>query len=64
LNTQNATTREIDFGDFAHFTLAYTYQPAAIPEPATWAMMLFGFGAVGVSLRKRPLTARTRVRPS
>jgi hypothetical protein len=26
---------------------------AAVPEPATWALMLFGFGAVGVSLRSR-----------
>jgi hypothetical protein len=26
---------------------------AAVPEPATWAMMLLGFGAMGVSLRRR-----------
>lgn len=25
----------------------------SVPEPSTWAMMLFGFGAVGVSLRRR-----------
>jgi len=31
----------------------------AIPEPGTWAMMLFGFGAAGVAMRrrKRPLGA-------
>ena len=30
----------------------------AVPEPATWAMMLVGFGAAGVSLRrKRPVLA-------
>lgn len=26
---------------------------AAVPEPGTWAMMLIGFGAVGVSMRRR-----------
>lgn len=28
-----------------------------IPEPATWALMLAGFGAVGVALRRRTRTA-------
>ncbi len=32
-------------------------QLAAVPEPATWAMMLLGFGAVGFSLRRRPMEA-------
>lgn len=27
--------------------------PAAIPEPAGWAMMILGFGAAGVALRRR-----------
>lgn len=25
----------------------------AVPEPATWAMMLLGFGAVGIAMRRR-----------
>ena len=28
----------------------------AVPEPATWAMMLIGFGGMGVSLRRRRRT--------
>ena len=27
--------------------------PGAVPEPATWAMMLIGFGAVGAGMRRR-----------
>lgn len=30
----------------------------AVPEPATWAMMILGFGAIGGALRKRRRTAR------
>lgn len=26
---------------------------SAVPEPATWAMMLFGFGAIGMTMRRR-----------
>jgi hypothetical protein len=37
---------------FARFTL--TPVTPAVPEPSTWAMMLLGFAAVGVSLRHRP----------
>ena len=28
--------------------------PGAVPEPATWAMMIAGFGMIGASLRRRP----------
>jgi len=30
-----------------------TTPPPGVPEPATWAMMLIGFGAVGYSMRRR-----------
>jgi hypothetical protein len=36
----------------ATYTLIYTYIPA-VPEPAAWAMMLVGLGAVGTSIRYR-----------
>lgn len=30
-----------------------TLAAAAVPEPGTWAMMLLGFGAIGVGMRRR-----------
>jgi hypothetical protein len=29
------------------------FTPVAVPEPATWAMMLAGFGAIGFTMRRR-----------
>ena len=36
-------------------------QFAAVPEPTTWAMLMFGFGAMGFAMRRnRKVTARVR----
>jgi hypothetical protein len=32
---------------------AIRYDVSSVPEPASWAMMLFGFGAAGLALRRR-----------
>jgi len=32
---------------------------SAVPEPNTWAMMLFGFGVIGVGMRRRRRTGQT-----
>lgn len=35
------------------YVVASVSAPGAVPEPATWAMMIGGFGAVGVAMRYR-----------
>jgi hypothetical protein len=41
-----------DWGWGETLTFTYTYT-AAVPEPASWALMLGGFGAIGVAMRRR-----------
>ncbi|HEX8446650.1 MAG TPA: PEPxxWA-CTERM sorting domain-containing protein [Sphingomonas sp.] len=42
-------------------TFSATITAAAVPEPATWAMMILGMGAVGFAMRRRPaVTTRFR----
>ena len=54
-----------DMGDgfYSHGNGAWTNAggAAAVPEPATWALMITGFGAVGMSMRRRQ-RGTTRVR--
>lgn len=42
-------------GDLNYFdeTFVFTNVSAAVPEPASWALMIVGFGMVGVTLRRR-----------
>lgn len=57
LNTVNLTSQ---FGGFLIEDLSVDYAQrvdtgggGGVPEPTTWAMMLLGFGAIGVTFRKR-----------
>lgn len=40
-------------GNFGSQRLGTFKVAAAVPEPSTWALMLLGFGAIGVSMRRR-----------
>ncbi len=57
--TGNSTITNVQFRADAPLELTLLKQVridplvAPVPEPATWAMMLIGFGAIGVSLRRR-----------
>ena len=40
-------------GSYAGWSLQFTEQAGVVPEPATWAMMIMGFGAAGAMMRQR-----------
>ncbi len=45
-------TAKDGYGNGAHQTFAIGW-PRDVPEPATWALMILGFGATGLALRRR-----------
>lgn len=45
-----------DNGGQYNITLWQLARGGAVPEPATWAMMLIGFGAAGVAIRRRKVS--------
>ena len=56
LGTLTVTINRNNSGDFYGFDYAQLSNidvNSAVPEPSTWAMMLLGFGAIGVSMRRR-----------
>ena len=46
-------TADDRLGDFVGLNLHIDLDTGAVPEPATWAMMIIGFGAVGSAMRFR-----------
>ncbi len=46
-------------GDFNYTDMQFIARTGALPEPATWAMLILGFGVVGGAMRRRQ---RVRVR--
>jgi hypothetical protein len=51
---------EVGFAALGAGEFALSYQ--ALPEPATWMLMIFGFGAIGHTMRKARRKAGQRVR--
>lgn len=60
--TEGATFITLD--DVEGFSNAVLYTTASappVPEPATWAMMLMGFGAAGYTMRRRKKASRLQL---
>jgi hypothetical protein len=43
---------DLTINQLGQTTIPDTPPPPSLPEPATWAMMLLGFGAIGLALRR------------
>ena len=54
--TNTLTISGFNTGDGAYSGTLTFAAVSSVPEPATWAMMLLGFGAMGVSVRRRRRT--------
>ena len=50
---QSIFSGQIDARNGDHLGTMTFDAPAAVPEPATWAMMIIGFGAAGSMIRRR-----------
>lgn len=46
---------------FGPATSSLAVTPGAVPEPATWALLLAGFGAIGFAMRRRNSKVATSV---
>lgn len=55
----NGPVTSITFTDPSENWHGFTLGIAAVPEPATWAMMIGGFGAIGATMRRRRRTLAT-----
>lgn len=56
--TQNTPTFYAQAGN-GSVTSLKAQTTSAVPEPATWALMLAGFGAIGFAMRRRPQAKTT-----
>jgi hypothetical protein len=58
----NAAAGSIHLTDTQGYSNAVLYRSTgAVPEPATWAMMLLGFGAIGLASRRRRTRALAQI---
>ncbi len=51
--TYETAATNLDATNFGANRISFADPASAVPEPATWAMMLIGFGAIGGTMRRR-----------
>lgn len=61
LNLGSTPTSTITIGNGQGVSNAQIFATGAVPEPATWAMMLLGFGGMGMTMRRRRKPALAQI---
>ncbi|MBS0479379.1 MAG: NF038122 family metalloprotease [Proteobacteria bacterium] len=57
----NLSTNALTYGTTSTGTIYRSFANTVVPEPATWAMMIMGFGLMGAAMRRnRKVTTRVR----
>lgn len=57
----NLSTNALTYGNTSTAAIYRQFATAPVPEPATWAMMIMGFGLMGAAMRRNhKVTARVR----
>ena len=57
IDTSGSIDLQLSGGNFT-IAIPAMYVPVGVPEPAAWAMMILGFGAIGGMVRRRASPAR------
>jgi probable HAF family extracellular repeat protein len=56
INNNNQIVGSGELNGRSHYFLLNPYEAAGVPEPASWALMIGGFGLAGTQLRRRKAT--------
>jgi hypothetical protein len=64
LSTQVGESPLEQIGESGLVTVATVPQVSAVPEPSTWALMLFGIGGLGMALRRTKKIKNLRIKPA
>jgi hypothetical protein len=61
IDLSKLVSRSLIIGSALIAAPAFATPVGAVPEPGTWAMMIFGFGLTGTAMRVRAIRARKAV---